>query len=221
MEFHALMSFLLSIPFKQSFYKFRKEFCKTSKGSYGPGIEDHWANDLGVRRIRTRYTFKHTSIPPIEASTESLLPAMLAVSKRDISAIRTDNNAGPVPKKSPKLRALVAGPRANPALFAASIEKLIRAFSNEFRTFQLDLNEKDVAHTHLKSRTKYLRVRQNKEAYEELTRWQGSRNMQRQCRQEAWKHQGPQKVRRYPRYYSLQIRRRTWLQPWRMTCPRK
>ena len=67
--------------------------------------------------------------------------------------------------------ALVTGPRANPALFATSIEKLIWAFPNWFRTLyanQPHLNEKDVAHTHLKSRTKYLRVRKNKEVYEEL-----------------------------------------------------
>ena len=67
--------------------------------------------------------------------------------------------------------ALVAGPRANPALFAAAIEKLIRAFPNEFRTLHVNqphLNEKDVAHTHLESRTKYLCVRKNKDVYEEL-----------------------------------------------------
>ena len=66
---------------------------------------------------------------------------------------------------------LVAGPRANPALFAASIEKLIWAFLNKFRTLyanQPHLNEKDVAHTHLKNRTKYLCVRKNKEVYKEL-----------------------------------------------------
>ena len=60
---------------------------------------------------------------------------------------------------------------ANPTLFAASIEKLTRAFPNEFRTLdtnQPHLNEKDVAYTHLKSRTKYLRVRKNKKAY---VRW--------------------------------------------------
>ena len=60
---------------------------------------------------------------------------------------------------------------ANPALFATSMEKLTWAFPNEFRTLdanQPHLNEKDVAHTHLKSRTKYLRVRKNKEVYEEL-----------------------------------------------------
>jgi hypothetical protein len=69
--------------------------------------------------------------------------------------------------------ALVAGPRANPALFAASIEKLILAFPNEFRTLhanQPHLNDRDVAHTYLKSRTKYLRVRQHKEVYEELNK---------------------------------------------------
>ena len=57
---------------------------------------------------------------------------------------------------------------ANPALFAASIEKLTRAFPNEFRTLdanQPHLNGKDVAHIHLKNRTKWLRVRKNKEAY--------------------------------------------------------
>ena len=56
----------------------------------------------------------------------------------------------------------------NPALFATSIEKLIRAFPNKFRTLdanQPHLNEKDVAHTHLKSRTQYLPIRKNKEAY--------------------------------------------------------
>ena len=64
--------------------------------------------------------------------------------------------------------ALVAGPCANPALFAASIEKLIRAFPNEFQTLhanQPHLNENDMAHIHLKSRTKYLRVCKNKEVY--------------------------------------------------------
>ena len=57
---------------------------------------------------------------------------------------------------------------ANPALFTISIEKLTRAFPNEFRTLDTNqpyLNEKDMAHTHLKSRTKYLRVCKNKEAY--------------------------------------------------------
>ena len=57
---------------------------------------------------------------------------------------------------------------ANPTLFAVSIEKLTWAFPNEFRTLdanQPHLNKKDVAHTHLKSRTKYLRVCKNKEAY--------------------------------------------------------
>ena len=67
--------------------------------------------------------------------------------------------------------ALVAGPRANPALFATSIKKLIWAFPNEFRTLHTNqpyLNKKDVAHTHLKSRTTDLRVCKNKEVYEEL-----------------------------------------------------